>query len=64
MDNKYIFLEQAVFRTPLYSFDKVTNDFLLRSKEYNEAIKLASPEFFNEKIISVFIIIGTPVNFF
>ena len=50
MDNKYKCFEQVVFRTPLYSFGDMCNKNLLVSKEYDEAIRLASSELYSEKI--------------
>lgn len=50
MDKKYKYFESVVFRTPLHSFSDTCNNTLLVSKEYNEAIRLASPELYNEKI--------------
>ena len=50
MNNKYKYFERVVFRTPLYSFDNACNNNLLASKEFNEAIRLASPELHVEKL--------------
>lgn len=49
MEKRFILFDNFVFRTPLFNFGMTYNDDLFSSDIFNEALLLASPDFYHEK---------------